>query len=128
VTPVFAASFSLYLPGFYHFPTDIKAKKQKPESALSSEAADELRAFEVCKKEVSKGFPSVSQIAHIAAILANRNSTDSAHPLTIADRLNFRQDLRRHAASWQQAETGHQRRQEEQIFNARFRCLIPIMN
>jgi hypothetical protein len=35
--------------------------------------------------------------------------------------------LRRHPASRDQAETGHQCGQEEQLFAARFHCLMPLM-
>jgi hypothetical protein len=43
-----------------------------------------MEALAKCRKEVSKYFPSISQIAHIAAILTNGNPTSSKSPFDIA--------------------------------------------
>ncbi|MGO8681134.1 MAG: hypothetical protein ACLPYZ_12305 [Limisphaerales bacterium] len=81
------ASFSLYLPAFYHFHSEIKAKKPKPEkSSLSlAEKAQEAKALEECRQKVLQFVPSTPRIAHIAAILANGNPIASEHPSAIAD-------------------------------------------
>lgn len=69
----------------YHFSVGIKVKKSKPESEPSSQAADDLKAFEIYQKRASEKFPSVSQIAHVAAILANGNPSLANHPADVAD-------------------------------------------
>jgi hypothetical protein len=45
----------------------------------------EIEAIEECKNRVSKYVPSTSQIAHIAAILANGKTLPLDHPLVIAN-------------------------------------------
>jgi hypothetical protein len=73
------------LPAIYHFSNGIKGKKINLQSTPSSHAADESRDYEKRFKTASEGFPSVSEIAQIAAILTNRNPINYTHPSTVAN-------------------------------------------
>jgi hypothetical protein len=85
---VFLASFLLYLTGFYHFSSGIKSSnsKEKPRKSHNQKNAGdcavsslESRRLDRIHKTISSRFPSVTDIAIIAAILSTGEQF-SGHP------------------------------------------------
>jgi hypothetical protein len=83
-------SFALYLASLCHFSWFIKSQKSKPKSksASSSDDNDPLAPY---RKDADKQLPSVSEIAHLSAIIAQWH--DLKNPYTLAYLANTSMDI-----------------------------------
>jgi hypothetical protein len=78
------ASFSLYLPRIYHFSNGIIVKKLKSEISHQPLTKEEYEELQKLRKRISDKFPSVPELAKIAAILTNGQAVNYSQPTTIA--------------------------------------------